>query len=68
MIIEMDKQNNLVCIWLTWNERNCLKEKLKVYFAQLRSMGIKACVFISGKGDLLTLTQDLLKHNNIANN
>ena len=63
MIIEMDKQNKLVCIWLTWNERNRLEEKLRAYYAQLSSMGVKACVFISGEEDLLTLTQELLRHN-----
>ena len=28
-----------------------------------RNLWSKTCVFISGKGDLLTLTQDLLRHN-----
>ena len=62
----MDKQNRLVCVWLNWDEKNDLEKELKDYYAQLRSMGIKACVFISGKGDFLTLTQELLRHNHLT--
>ena len=63
MRIEMDEKNKTVCIWLSSDEKKRCENALKEYYARMHSQGVKVCVFISGEGDLLSLTQDLLRHN-----
>lgn len=51
-------------IWLTRAESQdmVLRESLKPLFKEYKSKKYRVVVFSSGKGDLLELTKDLLKH------
>ena len=51
-------------IWLTGAESQdtVLREGLKPLFKEYKQKKYRVVIFSSGKGDLLTLTKDLLKH------
>ena len=51
-------------IWLTNAESQdtVLREGLKPWFKEYKQKKYRVVIFSSGKGDLLTLTKDLLKH------
>ena len=51
-------------IWLTNAESqdNDLRESLKPLCKEYKQKKYRVVIFSSGKGDLLTLTKDLLKH------
>ncbi len=51
-------------IWLTNAESNddVLREGLKPLFQEYKQKKYRVVIFSSGKGDLMTLTKDLLKH------
>ena len=51
-------------IWLTNAESQdtVLREGLKPLFKEYKQKKYRVVIFSSGKGDLLTLTKDLLKH------
>ena len=51
-------------IWLTNAESNddILREGLKPLFKEYKKKQYRVVIFSSGKGDLVTLTKDLLKH------
>ena len=58
------KDEQYVEIWLTKAESQDtnLREGLKSLFQEYKQKKYRVVVFSSGKGDLLTLTKDLLKH------
>lgn len=51
-------------IWLTNAESQdtVLRENLKPLFMEYQKKKYRVVIFTSGKGDLLTLTKDMLKH------
>ncbi len=51
-------------IWLTNAESqdSDLRETLRPFYKEYKQKNYRVVVFSSGKGDLLTLTKDLLKH------
>ena len=55
----------LVEIWLTKAESDddIFRRKLEPIFAEYKKKKYRVVVFSSGKGDILELTKDLLKHN-----
>ena len=55
----------LVEIWLTKAESDddAFRRKLEPIFAEYKKKKYRVVVFSSGKGDMLELTKDLLKHN-----
>lgn len=55
----------LVEIWLTKAESDddVFRRKLEPIFAEYKKKKYRVAVFSSGKGDMLELTKDLLKHN-----
>lgn len=55
----------LVEIWLTKAESDddVFLRKLEPIFAEYKKKKYRVVVFSSGKGDMLELTKDLLKHN-----
>ena len=59
-----DKQK-YVSVWLTRAESAdpALKESLKSLYSEYKQKKYRVVVFESGRGDLPTLTRDLLKHN-----
>ena len=54
----------LVEIWLTKAESDddVFRRKLESIFAEYKKKKYRVVVFSSGKGDMLELTKDLLKH------
>lgn len=54
----------LVEIWLTKAESDddVFRRKLEPIFAEYKKKKYRVVVFSSGKGDMLELTKDLLKH------
>ena len=55
----------LVEIWLTKAESDddVFRRKLEPIFAEYKKKKYRVVIFSSGKGDMLELTKDLLKHN-----
>ena len=55
----------LVEIWLAKAESDddVFRRKLEPIFAEYKKKKYRVAVFSSGKGDMLELTKDLLKHN-----
>ena len=65
MEMEISEKDRIVYYWLTNEEKEDtkLRESLKPQYDEWSKKGYKVCVFLSGKGDLLELTKDLLVHN-----
>ena len=65
--IELNIHNDqkYVSVWLTKAESAdpALKEILKSLYSEYKQKKYRVVVFESGRGDLPTLTRDLLKHN-----
>ena len=65
--IELNIHNDqkYVSVWLTKAESTdpALKESLKSLYSEYKQKKYRVVVFESGRGDLPTLTKDLLKHN-----
>ena len=65
--IELNIHNDqkYVSVWLTKAESAdpALKESLKSLYSEYKQKKYRVVVFESGRGDLPTLTRDLLKHN-----
>ena len=59
----------LVEIWLTKAESDddVFRRKLEPIFAEYKKKKYRVVVFSSGKGDMLELTKDLLKHTSEVN-
>ena len=65
--IELNIYNDqkYVSVWLTKAEStdSALRESLKSLYSEYKQKKYRVVVFESGRGDLPTLTRDLLKHN-----
>lgn len=63
MIKEVCENPNIVYYWLTEEEKNNKKSKLETEYKNWKNKGYNVCSFISGKGNLVDLTKELLVHN-----
>ena len=64
MTLEICEKTRIAYYWLTREEdENGTKEMLKPAFVKWKTEGYKVCVFISGTGNLVDLTKELLIHN-----
>lgn len=63
MLVEVCKNPDIVYFWITQEEKENSKNSLSEQRDEWISKGFKVCTFISGKGNLVGLTKDLLLHN-----
>lgn len=63
MTLEICEKTRIAYYWLTREEDETTKELLKPQFKDWKNKGYKVCVFISGTGNLVDLTKELLIHN-----
>lgn len=63
MTLEICEKTRIAYYWLTREEDETTKELLKPEFKDWKNKGYKVCVFISGTGNLVDLTKELLIHN-----
>ena len=63
--LNIHDEQKYVSVWLTKAESAdpALKESLKSLYSEYKQKKYRVVVFESGRGDLPTLTRDLLKHN-----
>ena len=63
--LNIHDEQKYVSVWLTRAESAdpALKESLKSLYSEYKQKKYRVVVFESGRGDLPTLTRDLLKHN-----
>ena len=62
MIMEVCETTRIVYYWLTRDERDSMST-LNDDYRKWKSDGYKVCTFVSGDGNLVDLTKDLLVHN-----
>lgn len=65
MVLEVCERNKIAYYWLSRSEKddNELRESLRPEYSDWKTKGYKVCVFLSGNGNLVDLTKDLLVHN-----
>ena len=63
--LNIHDEKKYVSVWLTKAETTdpALRESLKSLYSEYKQKKYRVVVFESGRGDLPTLTRDLLKHN-----
>jgi hypothetical protein len=63
--LNIHDEQKYLSVWLTKAESadSALKESLKSLYSEYKQKKYRVVVFESGRGDLPTLTKDLLKHN-----
>ena len=63
--LNIHDEQKYVSVWLTKAEStdSALRESLKSLYSEYKQKKYRVVVFESGRGDLPTLTRDLLKHN-----
>ena len=63
--LNIHDEQKYVSVWLTKAESEdlALRESLKSLYLEYKQKKYRVVVFESGRGDLPTLTRDLLKHN-----
>ena len=63
--LNIHDEQKYVSVWLTRAESAdpALKESLKSLYSEYKQKKYRVVIFESGRGDLPTLTRDLLKHN-----
>lgn len=65
MILEICEQQKIAYYWLSQEEKEnkTFRESLKTDYRKWKDKGYKVCVFLSGNGDIVELTKELLVHN-----
>ena len=65
MILEVCEQNKIAYYWLSKEEKEdtAVRESLRPHYRDWKAKGYKVCVFLSGTGDLVENTKELLIHN-----
>ncbi len=65
MMVDVCENPNIVYYWLTQAEKKNedLQKTLTAQRKDWKNKGYKVCTFISGEGNLVDLTKDLLVHN-----
>ena len=62
MTMEVCETTRIVYYWLSSDERDS-SSTLNEDYRRWKSKGYKVCTFVSGDGNLVDLTKDLLVHN-----
>lgn len=67
MTLEVCEKNRIAYYWLSREEKDNvdIQNKLKDKYGEWRSKGYKVCTFVSGSGNLVDLTKELLIHNKL---
>ena len=67
MTLEVCEKNRIVYYWLSREEKDNvdIQNVLKNEYGEWRSKGYKVCTFVSGSGNLVDLTKELLIHNKL---
>lgn len=65
MILEVCENNRIAYFWLTCEEKadEGLQNELQFKYTEWKQKGYKVCTFVSGGGNLVDLTKELLIHN-----
>ena len=65
MMLEVCEKNRIVYCWLTREEKadEDLQNELQFKYIEWKQRGYKVCTFVSGGGNLVDLTKELLVHN-----
>lgn len=65
MLCDIMEKQKIICLYLSREERDDLKlrEDLKPYYKNWKNAGYKVAVLLSGDGDLVQGTIELLRHN-----
>lgn len=65
MILEVSEKDKIAYYWLSKEEKEDkeLRDSLNPAYKDWKEKGYKVCVFLSGKGDIVELTKELLIHN-----
>lgn len=65
MILDVCEENRIAYYWLSREERDNqeLRKSLNPEYKAWKEKGYKVCVFLSGEGNLVELTKELLIHN-----
>lgn len=65
MEMEVSEKDRIVYYWLTNEEKENteFRQALKPQYGEWSRKGYKVCVFLSGRGNLVDLTKELLIHN-----
>jgi len=65
VILDVCTDNRIAYYWLSKEERDNqeLRESLQPEYKEWKNKGYKVCVFLSGDGDLVKSTKELLIHN-----
>lgn len=68
MLVDVDENKKIVYYYLSREERDNkeFRESLKPSYKEWKEKGYITCVFLSGDGDLLELTKELLIHNKMV--
>lgn len=63
--LEVDERQKTAYYWLSKEEKTntAFRASLEPQYDVWHKKGYKVCVFLSGEGDLLEMTKDLLRHN-----
>jgi len=62
MMLEVCEKNRIAYYWMTSEEKE-QEEQLKEDYRRWNEQGYKVCTFVSGNGNLVDLTKELLLHN-----
>lgn len=67
MTLEVCEKNRIAYYWLSREEKDNvdIQNELKNKYGEWRSKGYKVCTFVSGSGNLVDLTKELLIHNKL---
>ena len=67
MTFEISEKDRIAYYWLTREDRenSQLQEALNAEYKDWKSKGYKVCTFVSGSGNLVELTKELLIHNKL---
>ena len=65
MEMEVSEKDRIVYYWLTNEEKEDteFRQSIKPQYGEWSRKGYKVCVFLSGRGNLVELTKELLVHN-----
>ena len=67
MTLEVCEKKRIAYYWLSREEKDNvdIQNELKDKYGEWRSKGYKVCTFVSGSGNLVDLTKELLIHNKL---
>lgn len=66
MLIRVNDTDRITEVWLSNADQQEQKADLKPLYKEYKSKGYLVAVYMSGKGDLLEYTKDLVCHNYVG--